>query len=225
MIGRRRPHRMIRLTSRPEIDAAGSGSSNADDPSSESDLPCAANADCARSSAVRPDIRAPRSSTPSGITVTYPSLFSSKSIKPERLVNSDSHRGAPRQHRGDHRPRLPQRRRQQDVRHIDSERLSSIRQVPLRVDQRSSPPCHRRTPSRTPPGAAATSGPRHPPSAPRSRNTGGHPYRRPRCAETVRCADRFSDPSAAQVFSAPARPTTCTGSTPHTAAPSRTSRR
>ena len=41
--------------------------------------------------------------------------------------------------------------------------------------------------------------------------------------ETARSGGRSSDPSAAQAFSAPARPTMCTGSMPHRAGPSRTS--
>ena len=154
-----------------------------------------------------------------------PQPFELEVDQAQRLVHPDTDGRAARQHRRDHRPRLPQRRRQQYVGHADAERISRIRKVALRVDQRRSPRCRRRTPPPAPPAAAATSGPHRRPSASRSHSIGARRSRRPRCAETARCAGRSSNPSAAQDVSAPARPTMCTGSTPHTAGPSRTCRR
>ena len=58
-----------RDTNRPDV-STESGSSNADDPPSVSAPACACRAARAHSSAVRPDTRTPRNSTPSGIAVT-----------------------------------------------------------------------------------------------------------------------------------------------------------
>ncbi len=56
--------------------------------------------------------------------------------QPQRLVDPDTDGCAACQHRRDHRPGFPKRRRQQHIGHADTKRMPCIGEVALRIDQR-----------------------------------------------------------------------------------------